>query len=113
MTDLPALKTQLATAVRLLYREGLMDYNGHVSVRVGDHVLINPRPISRAIVQAQHIATIDLRGKFVEGDYPQPSESALHTAIYRARDDVVSVAHLHSHYATTLSIAGQPIVPVY
>ncbi len=113
MTDISALKPQLAAAVRMLYREGLIDFNGHVSVRVDDHVLINPRPISRATVESKHIVTVDLRGNLVEGDYEQPSETPMHTAIYRVRRDAMSVAHLHPHYVTVLGIAGRAIVPVF
>jgi L-fuculose-phosphate aldolase len=108
-----SLESQVATAVRLLYHEGLIDFNGHVSARVDDHILINPRQISRATVQAEHIITVDLFGKVVEGKSEPPSETPLHTAIYRARQDVKSIAHLHSHYITVLGIARQPIVPVF
>ncbi len=97
----------------MLYREGLIDFNGHVSVRVDERVLINPRPISRAVLEVKHIVQVDLRGRLIEGDYEPPGETTLHTAIYRARRDVVSVAHLHPHYITALGIADQRIVPVF
>lgn len=113
MTDRSAPKSQLATAVRLLYGEGLLDFNGHLSVRVNDRVFINPRPISRAVLEAKHIVQVDLRGRLIEGDYEPPGETAMHTAIYRARSDAVSVAHLHPHYVTALGIAEQRIVPVF
>ena len=111
--DLPKLKAQLASAVRLLYLENLIDFNGHVSVRVQDRVYINARPISRAAVQAKHIVAVNLNGEQVEGDFEPPGETALHTAIYRSRADVMSVAHLHPHHVTVLGIAQEKIVPVF
>lgn len=110
-----ALREKLAQCCRIMYMEGLFGSSGHVSARVpgADHILIHPRQTSRAAVQAQDVVAVDLRGRLVEGDLEPPSEVALHTAIYRARPDVLAVAHLHSHYATIISIAGRPLVPVY
>ena len=43
-TDLPALKGKLVTCIRMMAMEGLLDFNGHVSVRLlDDRLLINSR----------------------------------------------------------------------
>ncbi len=115
LSDLEALKSDLAIAVRLLTAEGLMDFNGHFSVRTpGDpsKILINPRHVSRTVVTADDIVTTDLRGTPFDGKEP-PSETPIHTAIYRLRPDVVSVAHIHPAISTAFSIAEVPIVPVF
>jgi ribulose-5-phosphate 4-epimerase/fuculose-1-phosphate aldolase len=109
------LKKQVATAVRLLATEGLMDFNGHLSVRAADnpgHILINPRHVSRNVLTARDIVRVDLRGKPMAGGEP-PSETPIHTAIYRQRKDVISVAHIHPAVATAFSIAQIPLVPVF
>lgn len=115
MPDLDTLKTNLATAIRMLTAEGIMDFNGHLSYRVPgtDHVLINPRATSRTALRAQDIITIDLDGRLVEGALEPVSENPIHTRIYAARSDVFSVAHIHPQYATLFSIAGRPLVPVF
>ena len=41
-----------------------------------------------------------------------PSEIHIHTAIYRRRQGVNAVAHLHPPITTALSVAGKPYVPV-
>ena len=43
MRDPNAVKSTLASAIRLLTSEGLMDFNGHMSARLAgtDHVLIS------------------------------------------------------------------------
>jgi ribulose-5-phosphate 4-epimerase/fuculose-1-phosphate aldolase len=116
MENNSSLESQVATAVRLLTAEGLMDFNGHLSVRAGDnpeHILINPRHVSRNVLIAGDIVRVDLRGKPIGGGHEPPSETPIHTAIYRQRPDVMSVAHIHPMVATTFSIAQVPIVPVF
>jgi L-fuculose-phosphate aldolase len=115
MSELDNLKSNLASAIRLFTAEGLMDANGHMSCRVPgtNHVLINPRRLSRSGLKADEIVAIDLDGKLIEGENEPPSEYHIHTRIYCARPDVLSVAHLHPQYATVFSIAGQPLLPVF
>ncbi len=115
MENNSSLESKVATAVRMLTAEGLMDFNGHLSVRAGDngHILINPRHVSRTVVQASDIVKVDLRGKLIEGSFEPPSETPIHTAVYRQRADAVSVAHIHPMIATAFSIAQVPIVPVF
>ena len=110
------LKSQIAIAVRLLTAEGLMDFNGHLSARVPDDpnkILINPRHVSRNALIAEDIVLVDLRGKPLDGGKEPPSETPIHTAIYRQRADVLSVAHIHPVIATAFSIAEVPLVPVF
>ncbi len=114
MTDIQSLKADLATAIRILTAEGIMDFNGHMSYRLPgtNQVLINPRRASRTELSAEHIVTIDLDGHSIAGGEP-PSENPIHTQVYRARPDMFCVAHLHPQYATVFSIADKPLVPVF
>ena len=112
---LQALKEKLAQCCRIMYLEALFASSGHVSARIPgtERIVIHPRQTSRAVVEPKDLVAVDLRGRLVEGKLEPPSETALHTAMYRARPDIQAVAHLHSHYATIISIAGRPLVPVY
>ncbi|MFQ5826053.1 MAG: class II aldolase/adducin family protein [Dehalococcoidia bacterium] len=114
MSEVAEMKERLAQCCRMLLWVGLFDHSGHVSARIPgtDRVLIHPRHVSRHDVEARHILTVDLTGRLIEGDLEPPSETSIHTCIYRAREDVLSVAHLHSHYATLLSMTGRTILPV-
>ncbi len=114
-TNIADLRTKLVTVVRLMAMEGLIDFNGHVSCRLPDtdHVLINSRYSSRFGLTVDDIVTVDLAGQLLEGKAEPPSETAIHTEIYKARPDVGSVAHLHPQYATVFTIAGKPLVPVF
>ena len=112
--DIQALKEKVAQATRMLAREGLLASSGHVSVRIpGTYkVLIGPRDISRAILQAEHIVTVDLDSNKVAGERNPPRETEIHTGIYRARPNVMSVIHTHPLHSVVFSITGKPIVPV-
>jgi L-ribulose-5-phosphate 4-epimerase len=115
MRDPNAVKSTLASAIRLLTAEGSMDFNGHMSARLAgtDHVLINDRQTSRSAVRAEDIVTVDLRGRPLAGEGDPPAEVPIHTRLYAARPDVHCVAHLHPQFATVFTIAGRPLVPVF
>lgn len=113
MSEIDELKIKLAMACRLLCRAELVDYSGHISVRIPgtNHFLINPHPISRAEVKPEDILTFDLEGKRLEGKWNLPSELPMHTRTYRAREDVQCVAHLHNRMVVILSMADRPLIP--
>jgi ribulose-5-phosphate 4-epimerase/fuculose-1-phosphate aldolase len=60
----------------------------------------------------EDMVAIDLNGNLLEGDNDPPSERFIHTEIYRARPDVVSVVHTHQPMATLLGIVSMPILPL-
>lgn len=107
------LKWKVALACRMLFCADLIDYSGHISLRIPgtDYFLINPHPISRAAVTPDDIVTFDAEGRRVEGRWNLPSELPMHTRVYRARPDVQSVAHLHNRMVVVLSMAETPLLP--
>jgi ribulose-5-phosphate 4-epimerase/fuculose-1-phosphate aldolase len=107
----------LAASCRILYKLGLSDYLGHPSVRLdAQRVLIKPKhsPSVRGMdtMGPQDMVVIDLDGNLVEGENPPPSERFIHTEIYRARPDVVSVVHTHQPMSTLMGIVELPILPL-
>src|SRR5919205_921938 len=112
------LRALLATSCRILYRLGLSDYLGHPSVRVAgtERVLIKPKhsPTVRRLddMTPERMVAIDLDGNLLEGEEQPPSERFIHTEIYRARPDVLSVVHTHQPISTLAGIVGLPILPV-
>ena len=113
MAELSDLKTKLAMSSRMLFNAGLVDYSGHISVRVpgSDHLLILPHPVSRATVVPEDMVVTDFEGRLIEGKYKAPSEVFMHARAYKARNDVQSVAHLHNHMVATLSMIDKPFYP--
>jgi len=112
--DVETLKAKVAQATRMLTREGLLASSGHVSVRIPDSnlALIGPAGVSRAILQAADIITVDLDSKQVAGRTSPPKETEIHTGIYRARPDVNAVIHSHPLHSVVFSLTGKPILPV-
>lgn len=113
MSEIDELKRKLAMACRMLYVAQLVDYSGHISVRIPGSglFLVNPHPISRAEVKPEDIVTFDIDGKRVEGKWNLPSELPMHYRTYRAREDVQCVAHLHNRMVVVLSMADRPLIP--
>ncbi len=108
------LREELVTCTRLLVFSGVLDYSGHVSARIPgtDHVLIQPRDMSRAALTPDDLLVVDLDGEVVEGDVPPPAETAIHTGVYRARPDVGMVCHGHPTLSTSFSMVDTPLVPM-
>ena len=107
-------RKELTDAIRMLERANVVDYNGHFSARVGENrVLINSGPSVRGALQESDIIAIDMDGKPLDGNIPPPLEFHLHTEIYRARPDVMSVVHTHPRWSTYLSMTGTKYQPVF
>jgi len=109
------MKEKVALATRMLAREGIVGSSGHVSMRIPgtDHVLIGPEDVTRNILGADDVVTVDLNTNQIEGKHPRPDETEIHTGIYWARPDVMAVAHTHPTYSVSLSITKKPILPVH
>lgn len=109
------MKGRIALATIMLVREGIVGSSGHVSMRIPgtNKVLVGPADVSRDIITADDIVTVDLNSKQLEGKRRQPDETEIHTGIYRARPDVMSIVHTHPTYSVAFSITKKPILPVH
>ena len=113
----PALVEELVAANRILFRQGVVDGFGHVSVRDsrdGERFLL-ARSMAPALVTAADVMTFDLDGEPV-----RPSGSALyaerfiHSEIYRARADVHAVVHSHSPAVIPFGVVSStPLRAIY
>jgi ribulose-5-phosphate 4-epimerase/fuculose-1-phosphate aldolase len=96
----PGLVADLVTANHILYDQHVVDAFGHVSVRHDkrpDRFLL-ARSMAPAMVTAADIVEFDLDGNPIDaGGRAVYLERFIHGEIYRARPDVGSVVHSHSH----------------
>src|SRR5579862_426135 len=96
----PRLVADLVTANHILYDQHVVDAFGHVSVRHDKRAdcFLLARSMAPALVTAADILEFDLDGNpIAAGGRPVYLERFIHSEIYRARPDVVSVVHSHSH----------------
>ena len=100
-------KHQLILGISLLERLGIIDFNGHFSIRLNDDkILINTGSSIRSNLDYSDFTIVGLDGKVSENDPSPPAELPLHLAIYQARTDVMSIVHCHPTWSTLLSSAG-------
>jgi ribulose-5-phosphate 4-epimerase/fuculose-1-phosphate aldolase len=111
-----ALREELSVANRLLANEGILDAFGHVSVRHPD----DPERFLLSRHRAPElVAPDDLLEFALDGEPVTPptvrlySERVIHSCIYAARPDVMSVCHHHSPAVLPYCISGTELVPVY
>lgn len=114
--DLVALREQLALALRMLERQGIIDFNGHFSARLPDGragLLINAADSVRSAIRPEDFIAIDFDGRPLdEGRRTPPMEFHLHAQVYLRRPDVHAVVHTHPRWSTVLTTVGQPWLPV-
>lgn len=101
----------ICTALRFLVRAGLLDYNGHASLRNDGGFLINSGASNRAAPTVADICQVALDGSLISGPKP-PNEVHLHAAIYQARPDVQAIMHSHPKSICTLTSADRTLEPV-
>ena len=112
----PAVLEKLALANRILYHQKIVDGFGHISVRRADspnHFLLacNRAP---GLVRPQDILSYDLDGNPTgQTDKRSYLERFIHSEIYRARPDVMSVVHSHSQSVIPFGATGQRLRPIF
>jgi L-fuculose-phosphate aldolase len=100
----------LGTAMRLLERGLVVGKAGNVSLRVKqshgmDHVVITPTSRYYDDLTPSDLPVVDLEGKLIDGNMAPSSETALHLAIYRARESAGAIVHTHSVHASAVAVA--------
>ena len=95
-----------AATTRLLEAEGILDYSGHVSVRIPDRdaFMIQIGVTSRQELTPADMLVCDFDCKVLEGTGQPPSETVIHSEIYKARPDVNAVLHCHMDLAIAFTM---------
>src|SRR5215475_393026 len=108
------LKKDMISACRILSHEKLVQGFGHVSTRIAnsDLFLITPR-IALALVTEKELLTVNFTGEVVEGNYPAPSETWLHTAIMKAKPGINAITRIHARVANMFSVTDRKLEPVH
>ena len=100
---------------RVLSNEGIVDAYGHISVRNPDapERFFLSRSLAPEFVGLEDMIEFGLDGEAADGDSRTPYlERFIHSAIYAARPDVMSVVHAHAEDVLPFGISKQPLLPV-
>lgn len=106
----------LVSANHILFKEGVVDGFGHVSVRDErdpERFLLS-RSIAPATVTARDVMEFGMDGEPMNARGRRPYlERFIHSEIYRLRPDVVAVVHSHSPALIPFGITGTSLRPVF
>jgi L-fuculose-phosphate aldolase len=95
-----------------IYREKMVPGTwGNVSLRVQDQplLLITPSGMPYETMTVEDIVLLDLEGQVAEGERVPSIEKHLHARIYKERNDVDAIVHVHTLYASAFAVAGKYI----
>ncbi len=112
---LETLKQAVFKANIELVNQGLVIYTwGNVSGidRESGLVVIKPSGVDYEKMTAEDMVIVDLDGHIVEGELRPSSDMPTHLALYKAFDQIKSVVHTHSEWATSWAQSGRSI-PCY
>ncbi len=106
-------RTAVAEAARMLFTNGVMSHSGHanLSARTGaDSIVLTTRGQVHGLAPGE-LAAVGLDGRVIEGELdPVNAEIvAMHTEVYRARDDVGAIIHTHSPHLVAFAVASRPL----
>ena len=105
----------LALANHILVNQGVLDGFGHISVRHPqnpDRFFI-ARSMAPALVEVADIVEVDLDGNVHDAQGRRTYvERFIHSAIYKARPDVLSVIHSHSPAVIPFGVTGARLRPI-
>lgn len=105
----------LALANRILVNEGVLDGFGHISVRnpKNPERFFIARSMAPALVEVADIVEVDLDGGVHDAQGRRTYvERFIHSAIYKARPDVMSVIHSHSPAVIPFGVTGARLRPI-
>lgn len=110
-------KQRLAGAFRLFARFGFDEgVAGHITARdpeLTDHFWVNPFGQYFGSIRPRDLILVNHDGIVVEGNGAVNAAAfAIHSAIHRARPDVVAAAHTHSLYGKAWSALGRLLDPI-
>jgi ribulose-5-phosphate 4-epimerase/fuculose-1-phosphate aldolase len=104
--------SDLVASNHILSSQGVLDNYGHVSARSpvrSDRFLLS-RSLAPGSVTSEDILEFDLDGTVVGGAANRfYLERFIHSAIYRARPDVMAIVHSHSPTSIAFSISKVPL----
>jgi ribulose-5-phosphate 4-epimerase/fuculose-1-phosphate aldolase len=112
--DFVKIKLDVVKAGRVLHQQGIAAAFGHVSARIpGTDTFVFPPRMSPALVRVDNLLELDVEGNQLAGDGRPNTEFWIHARIYKARQDVQAICHVHPPSCVVLSSLGETIRPLH
>ena len=110
-------KVKLALAHRIISTLKMDDMTyTHMSHRIKDnHLLLSPFGLLFEEVMPNNLVKLNLRGEISEdSDYKLTNRTgvAVHSSIYKAREDVNAIIHLHTNNSIAVSVMKFGLLPI-
>ena len=110
-------KQRLAATFRLFARYGFdQGLAGHVTARdpeFPDRFWINPLAVHFSQIRVSDLQLVEHDGTILIGDRPiNQAGFTIHSALHKARPDVIAAAHTHSTYGKAFSALGTELLPI-
>ena len=99
----------LVTAHKIIANELNFGTWGNISCRAADQIIITPSGIPYNDLENEDMCVVDLQGQAIESRRKPSTELPLHLLIYRAREDIRAIVHVHSKYVSAFAVARQEI----
>lgn len=84
-------------------------YSGNISARYKKGCLITTSGSSNGYLKKENIVHIDSEGKSLEKNKKPSSEKFLHLGIYKKREDINYIIHVHAPYLSSFASAGKDL----
>jgi ribulose-5-phosphate 4-epimerase/fuculose-1-phosphate aldolase len=110
-------KQRLAASFRLFAKYGFdQGVAGHITARdpeLTDHFWVNPLAQYFGQIRVSDLLLVNREGEVVQGNRPvNRAAFAIHSALHKARPDVIAAAHAHSVYGKAWSSFGRKLDPL-
>lgn len=107
-------KAHLAAAYRIFAARGFDEgVAGHISVRdpiLPNHFWLNPLSTHYSCIRVRDLLLVNEAGEVVQGSEPiNAAAFAIHSAVHKARPDVVAACHAHSVHGKAWSAFGREL----
>lgn len=112
MSDNLAKKRELMAVAKRCFERGLQTgTGGNLSIRCENrnHVVIKPSGVGFFECDEINLLVVALDGTIIEGTAKPSKDMPFHLGIYRVREDVNGIVHVHSPWATAWGVLNEPI----
>ena len=110
MNENAAKREIIETACAMLAKGLVQGTGGNFSVRCARGMIITPSGMDYASLLPEDITEVSLSGgRVLSGERRPSTETALHLAVYAARDDVNAIVHTHAAESTAFAVTGRTV----